>query len=410
METSASQIRPGRLRIWAIRSALLVAVLIVVVGIGELAVRLIVPENVWRLHEGPADWLRDEVLGWVHKPNLDITSTIDGRMIHFRTNEDGITPPDAMRARTPGVTRIMLFGDSSVIGRWIPQDQTIHAHLERMLKARGLAVEVVNAAVPGYSTDQSLLQMERLVPLYRPDIVAYGLHSNDFGGNVSREAYRNAKPMFVLDEQGSLDLLPPQFRTDGIVQRPYRGLNKVIQRSALYRVLQPFLLRARAEMGSWTNRNLMGIEWASMHYRPEELELFDWKLLGAFLERMDRIVREQDPEASFFLYHHPDLAATWEPFIEQVLAESGVPADRYDRFALEKRLEAVAGEHGVAFCPVVEHFLAHQERGPFHLLPRDYHCNPAGYELTAELLIEFLIARGALAGPAPADTETLRSS
>ena len=41
---------------------------------------------------------------------------------------------------------------------------------------------------------------------------------------------------------------------------------------------------------------------------------------------------------------------------------------------------------GVEFCPLISHFELHQDRGPFHLLPKDPHCNGVGYEMTAEVL------------------------
>ena len=103
---------------------------------------------------------------------------------------------------------------------------------------------------------------------------------------------------------------------------------------------------------------------------------------------MDRVAQEHG--AAFLLYHHPDVAAIWEPFIEDVLDRSGIEASRYDRYAFERRLQTVAQDSGVAFCPVIGHFISNQARGPFHLLPRDYHCNPVGYELTAEVIVECL--------------------
>ena len=77
------------------------------------------------------------------------------------------------------------------------------------------------------------------------------------------------------------------------------------------------------------------------------------------------------------------------------LAEAlGVEPSRWDRHAFERRLAAEAEAHRVRFAPVVDFFVARQSRGPFHLLPRDFHCNPVGYELTAELLAEWLIDAG----------------
>ena len=66
----------------------------------------------------------------------------------------------------------------------------------------------------------------------------------------------------------------------------------------------------------------------------------------------------------------------------------------YNRYALEDFLVVTAKEISVAFCPLVDYFVSQQDRGPFHLLPRDPHCNPVGYRIQAEALARFLRQSG----------------
>jgi hypothetical protein len=392
MEEREARTPLGGLRTWLIRLGLLASVVVLTLAIGEVATRWLVPEAVWRAHDDGADWRFDDQIGWVHRPHLDVSRMRDGRLVRFQTNEDGLTPPEARRERTPGVKRIMLFGDSSVLGRWVPQDLTIHVYLEGLLHSKGIEAEVFNAGVEGYSTDQALLLMERLIPLYRPDIVGYGLHPNDFGGIVSREAYGNAKPMLVWAQDGKLEVMPPVFHERRLQPLgPTHGVRNLVQHSALYRLTQPFVFRIRASLQGWEHELMHGIDQEAMYYRPEAMERIDWRLVGGLLGRMQRVSQEHGVE--FFFYQHPDIGAVWDPYIEVFLESQGVEREQYDRFALEKKLSAVAASQGIKYCPVIAGFVAHPERGPFHLLPRDYHCNPAGYELTAELLAECLVAR-----------------
>jgi lysophospholipase L1-like esterase len=393
MSAAAGEAAPGPARTWLIRLVLLLGVVMLALAIGELATRLLVPEAIWRTHDDNADWRFDAETGWVHLPDLDVSRSRDGRLIRFQTNADGLTPPTAKRERSPGVQRVLLFGDSAVLGRWVPQDETLNAHLERVLRARGVAAEVFNAGIEGYATDQALLLMQRLAPLYRPDVITFGLHPNDFGGVVAREAYRNAKPMFELGADGELRVQPPTPRERRI--QPRGGaprLRGAIQHSALYRLIQPFVYRVRAQLSGWEQAWMIGLDQDAMYYDAAVLERFDWRLMGALIGRMREVAEENG--AQFLLYEHPDVGAVWEPYIELQQRGLGVEPARWDRHAFERRVAAEAGSHGVQFAPTVDYFVARQSRGPFHLLPRDFHCNPAGYEVTAELLAERLIESG----------------
>lgn len=134
---------------------------------------------------------------------------------------------------------------------------------------------------------------------------------------------------------------------------------------------------------------------SEMYSDPRRMEAVDWKLFSALLVRMKEVSERSG--ARFFFYSHPAIAEVWDPYIRDVEARAHLAPGQYDRFALQKRLQAVASAHDVHYCPLIETFLAQQERGPFHLLPRDPHCNPAGYEVTAEALAAFLESSGLLA-------------
>ena len=108
-----------------------------------------------------------------------------------------------------------------------------------------MAVEVINAGVQGYSTDQVYLRIQQLTQLYQPDAIIYGLCSNDFGGNVSEEAYGLPKPMFKVTPEGNLQEISPLLPTDRKVKSFGSGPSKWLQSSAVYRVLLPWTLKTR---------------------------------------------------------------------------------------------------------------------------------------------------------------------
>ena len=355
----------------------------------ELLTRLLVPRTRWAFRDATSDWQPDPRLGWVQKPNLNVMSQTDfGWIVHFRTNRDGLTPFGASRERAAEVVRVMFFGDSTVVGRSVPEDSTVSAQLERALGQTGVRAEVLNAGVEGYSTDQVMLRMEQLVPLYRPDIVFYGLCDNDFGGNVSSEFAGNPKPRFVLRE-GSLVEIPPP-RIDRITPLG-GGPRTLLQHSAFYRLIQPRVFTLRARFGGWEKRNLLGVA-PEIYWRPGELDRIDWRLLGALLSRMSRFVQQHG--GRLVVYSHPALGEIWDPFLSETIRIQHLDPSDYDRYALERRLAQVVAESAAEFCPLIDAFLAQQGRGPFHLLPRDPHCNPIGYEIAAQALAECLNRHG----------------
>jgi hypothetical protein len=284
----------------------------------------------------------------------------------------------------------MIFGDSIVAGRAVPQDQTVTAHLERILGDAGVQADVINAGVDGYSTDQSLISMEELIPLYSPDIVFHGVCPNDFGGNKIRTANGLSKPLFVVGENDNLQEIPPEpngsFGSDA-------GPRRWIHYSALYRALRPRINVVRAKFGRWEERSLIESE-PDYYYRPEGMALIDWRLFQALLRGMQQCAGRNG--AKFVVYAHPNLGEVWDPHIARTVRELGLEASQYDRYALENRLQYAASEAAVDFCPQIRYFVERQDRGPFHLLPRDPHCNQMGYRVTAEVLARHLLDRGYL--------------
>jgi hypothetical protein len=349
----------------------------------EIGIRLFVPLVYWPSRDPMEDWQLDRVLGWVQKPNMDVTERTEyGWVVRFRTNRDGCTPGDATRQRTPGKMRIMIFGDSTVVGRSVPQDQTVSAQLTAMLRKKGLNVEVINAGVQGYGTDQSLLRMEQLLPLYHPDMVIYGLCQNNFGHNQLSENHYQAKPIFKMTPEGEFKMIPPALK-DKIYLADY-GPRQFIREMALYRLLRPAIFQLRQTIGKLDDKRTI-ISLDEFYYDPQALDKkVDWKLFRYLVSRMNKVSKANG--ACFWFYAHPALQEVWGPSIKKLQQSLGLNPGQYDRYAVENRLKKIAGEDGLVFVPIIDYFRQHESEGPFHLLPLDPHCNQTGYKLIAQVL------------------------
>src|ERR1700675_3641291 len=89
-----------------------------VLVLGEIVVRLFVPAAYWTFRIAADDWQSDPEIGWIQKPNLNLLAYAGDRgwTVDFKTNSDGLLPSSATRQKNPGTLRIMLFGDSTVLG------------------------------------------------------------------------------------------------------------------------------------------------------------------------------------------------------------------------------------------------------------------------------------------------------
>ena len=143
------------------------------------------------------------VLGWHHIPDQE--GFVERRQYRTRVkiNHLGLRDKDYGYHRQPGKQRILVLGDSFVWGMGVEMEQAFTEVMERRLDH----VEVINAGVPAYGTDQALLWLETEGWRYQPDLVILLLYFDDVLQNTLDILYETMpKPRFVLHECGSMVL------------------------------------------------------------------------------------------------------------------------------------------------------------------------------------------------------------
>jgi lysophospholipase L1-like esterase len=117
----------------------------------------------------------DGIYGYALKPGFSRGGVL--------VNEDGFAQRDRVPVeRTPGTLRIAAMGESTTQGHNV-DDGNYPAYLARLLRAPGtghVGVEMLNAGVAGWVSDQVALRAERQVAAYRPDVVLLYVGWNDF--------------------------------------------------------------------------------------------------------------------------------------------------------------------------------------------------------------------------------------
>jgi len=122
----------------------------------------------------------EEMLGdrntlWKMRPNYEIPSPIGPpTRINAVGLRDSLLPAGrGGHKKAAKERRILITGDSSVYGWGVPTGQTFQERLEKQLNEHWPAFhfEVINLGVPGYSTEQSLRQLQEVGLAYEPDLL-----------------------------------------------------------------------------------------------------------------------------------------------------------------------------------------------------------------------------------------------
>jgi hypothetical protein len=148
-----------------------------------------------------------EVYGWEPRPGARAGS--GDRLVTI--NDRGYRGREVAARPRPGVTRVVLLGDSIGFGIGVADDETFASLLD------GGDLEAVNLAVEGFGPEQSLLRLEREGLAFAPEVVVMNLClDNDFAdAALSRFLYDgiHPKPRFRL-ESGRLVAEDAHLRLD----------------------------------------------------------------------------------------------------------------------------------------------------------------------------------------------------
>lgn len=204
-----------------------IGVLLIVTGLlfAEVFIRVFHPEPVIpRYTTGTAWGVRGNIPNahyWHHMPEVDVEYRINAQGLRADVNY-------SLRKRV-GTCRIGLFGDSDFFGYEVAMKDTFGVQLEERLRLRGVSVEVMNFAVPGFGTGEMLRTYEQFGRLFDPDLVIFSWDISDLDDNVRADLYRLTEGQLTRAEP---EYLPGVKMQDFLMQ--HRFYRFVADHSELY--------------------------------------------------------------------------------------------------------------------------------------------------------------------------------
>jgi hypothetical protein len=175
-----------RLRAWCVNALLTVGAAVVTLGCVELGLRLFYPQPLGVWHQD-TDGLA------LHWPGLVTYLPQFGHVVSI--NSEGMRDREHTVPKADGIYRVLILGDSFMEALQLPFEASFPSLLERELGTRtGIPIEVVNASVSGWGTDDELTYLEKYGARWEPDLilVALTLH-NDVKDNLRERFHRNQK-------------------------------------------------------------------------------------------------------------------------------------------------------------------------------------------------------------------------
>jgi len=377
-----------RLLHWHKNTVLIGVSMLAVLGVGEVLARLL-----WNPGGYRPIIQADPVYGWSLTPGVLARSVDTDRRLHYdvEINSLGWRDPEPPGSKQRDTKRLLILGDSMVFGAGVQYGERFGDVLQRAL---GDDVEVINAAVTGWGTDQQYLYLVHEGFDLDPDAVVLGLclgndvTNNMLGHNLFGVA---PKPRFEL-AGGKLVHVPPRERPPPSTSR---RLGRALQRSRLLHYVGRHIriLRARARRAPaptpampYNPENLAADESQWSVYRTEYSPRFEaaFQVTEALITAMhDSCAARRVP---FLVFAFPLKVETDPRARAREMAHFGFSSDWFDMDKPYRRIAALCEQRGCPLIYPIEVFRDRAAQAPL-FLARDPHPNPAGHALAAESVL-----------------------
>jgi hypothetical protein len=418
---------------------------LLVLEIGVRVVKLAPPPE-----PNPAIWTPHPLLGWWHLPNSGgvFHSDYNEFETEVRINARGLRDREIGYDNPTGALRILSLADSFGEALQVELDDTYHKQLEqRLIDSLERPVEVLNAGVGGWGTDQEAIFYVAEGFRYEPEVVllAFFIRNdavNNYGPlEIARNGGSQQKEFFTLSPGG--ELIPPPvqeiaelkvmpesnlkagLQDPSLLEPPLpqpdhgSGLSSVGQQdgptllpladnlwrvSALYRLVVPYLRDIPPVVQRLGPSGILGgeaviranhpttpIPFFVYQSSPEEEFEAAWALTEAIILRLRDEVEQRGARLVVVLIAAPEQVypEDWE---QTVAANPTLQALTWDLEAPNRRLNDFLAEAGIPYLDLLPVFrtVASEPDAPRLHFRHDQHWTEAGHRLAAETIHDFL--------------------
>jgi lysophospholipase L1-like esterase len=346
-------------------------------------------------------WEADPLLGWRLIPGQS-GWWVKGHEYRTRINISAQGYRDVPHAvqKPRGVFRVLVLGDSNAEAMQVPLEKSFPRLLEKELNRRqAVRVEVINTGVSNYSTASQLLLLRRDGVRYQPDLVLLTFVP---GNNVlvnSPELEKTLIPVYGAD--GGIERVRPPFGKTGYLARSkaYLYLRRLllVQHPQLAGQLVRFgMLKAGGTAQS--ERNNIPTHYYVYHSPPDAT----WQKAWAHTERLLDDLRKETRRigAGFMvaiLSSREEVYPEW--WEEELQTYPNMRQLHWDLDAPWRRIASFCEAKGIPCLALTPIERAARNGKPLHY-HYDGHLTPAGNQLVARALAEYIFTHGLLQSPA----------
>ena len=322
----------------------------------------------------------DSQLGWRKQPSTSVTYRWQGRAVTETSDERGARVSRA--SNDPSIPQVLFLGDSFCEGYLVNDDEVFSAVLE------GEGLRTINHGVAGYSTDQALLLFREVVGEYKPAATMLLFFDNDVWFNAQAMEYRSAKPYFALTKRKLALRGVPVAPPDGSI-----AASPAAERPREWRLATLFQDAARRVEAQRTSGALEPVN-EFLAYRRAQPEVIAkaWQLTEALIKQLQDEAHAAGSE--FIVFYVPTVAAVDDQAWEQTKRLYGMADVEWSIREVEHDLAEFCAREDVPLILPTERFRQETSAGHTLYYTQDGHWNPAGHRFAAELIADYLEARG----------------